>query len=512
MLYYLCNLKPPFRAKSIIELGQKIVREQPSPVHETYSDSLKKLITDLLQKDNEKRPELERIEVLNNLKVSTRQVQLLFPSEAQTINKSSAADNLAKPVDSNMARGMIVQERELSPGIYTQELLSEAEDNKFKDQGKPLHVRNPSGPLDNRYRFLESDMNEEYCNQEEVQYASNGENQYQAEQVLPMKKQASDVRLEAEHPRGHYLPEQARPTPVGPLSAKKEDELGTSISKKHTIYKIKSISKHSFVNPESVLIARERLAKELKMGVASDNSFQDVMLTKKQMDLVNLSRSRNTLFKEKQDKVRESLSNLRFEVTKKEKNLVQLGKDFEKRGLVNQKATVAQQKPSSPPNADKEQRPRDLRVKTASESDRYNQEQLTRPVSSFFKNQMTNKKEEIKNRLFNSLWVTPAEEKAAAAAEQEPGNDTKISQKKNTELAAYSVDSAHPRSRVQTAKVYRRITSGKLSPVLLDKAANKVSQKIISDSKGYLTQHFNSAAVARRPESSVAKKLTIHDL
>ena len=56
ILYELCTYKHPFKANCQASLILKILKQNPRPIHEYYSDDLKKLIDLILEKKYEKRP------------------------------------------------------------------------------------------------------------------------------------------------------------------------------------------------------------------------------------------------------------------------------------------------------------------------------------------------------------------------------------------------------------------------------------------------------------------------
>lgn len=63
LLYEMCSLERPFVASSIKELINKIINTQPEPLKcLKYSNDLKKIVFDLLQKDPNDRPELKEVE------------------------------------------------------------------------------------------------------------------------------------------------------------------------------------------------------------------------------------------------------------------------------------------------------------------------------------------------------------------------------------------------------------------------------------------------------------------
>ena len=61
VLYELCTLERAFQGKNLIGLARKIEFEQPEEISEFYSEGLRELVFCLLEKDFEKRPDIERI-------------------------------------------------------------------------------------------------------------------------------------------------------------------------------------------------------------------------------------------------------------------------------------------------------------------------------------------------------------------------------------------------------------------------------------------------------------------
>lgn len=61
VLYELCTFKHPFEATNQGALIMKIVRAKFNPIPTNYSQSLKSLVEQLLQKDQKKRPGIDQV-------------------------------------------------------------------------------------------------------------------------------------------------------------------------------------------------------------------------------------------------------------------------------------------------------------------------------------------------------------------------------------------------------------------------------------------------------------------
>ena len=61
ILYELCTLKHAFTADNLLGLVFKIVSDKHEPIGPSYSDELKGLIDNLLEKDPSKRPSVREI-------------------------------------------------------------------------------------------------------------------------------------------------------------------------------------------------------------------------------------------------------------------------------------------------------------------------------------------------------------------------------------------------------------------------------------------------------------------
>lgn len=64
VLYYLCNLHPPFQGDNLIQLGQNICNKQPRPLNPHYSKRMRALIAALLTKDPAQRPAITDVQAM----------------------------------------------------------------------------------------------------------------------------------------------------------------------------------------------------------------------------------------------------------------------------------------------------------------------------------------------------------------------------------------------------------------------------------------------------------------
>lgn len=61
VLYELCTLEHPFQADNLLGLVYKIVREEPKPIQEVYSQELHDIVKLLLTKDVNLRPTIQQL-------------------------------------------------------------------------------------------------------------------------------------------------------------------------------------------------------------------------------------------------------------------------------------------------------------------------------------------------------------------------------------------------------------------------------------------------------------------
>lgn len=61
VLYELCTLEHPFQADNLLGLVYKIVREEPKPIQDVYSQELHDIVKLLLTKDVNLRPTIQQL-------------------------------------------------------------------------------------------------------------------------------------------------------------------------------------------------------------------------------------------------------------------------------------------------------------------------------------------------------------------------------------------------------------------------------------------------------------------
>lgn len=511
VLYYLCNLKPPFRAKTIIELGQKIVRDRPSPLHASYSSDLRDLIDLLLQKDDLNRPELEQIECLKSFRLGRERAPLLLPSQLKQKQPKSEILNAAGAQKARNRSQGLEKATPLSEDVQLS-VQSQPGEPEVVEKHHQLHQRKESSPTDQRGNNLESDMNEEYCNERNFDLISKNFRQFSLQSV---NQSDNDMILDSNKER--VLTEKVSPQDNQDTAGKLEKELKKRSMFSRPLrsdpkYKIKNSSKRKEGDIEAILLARENIARELK-GVGTlivrhtreDNPENNSLLEVKD-PLGGLKLTHRRDFQFSFNKLTTDTDPMSIIKNKRSENSsAKKGQSIMDKFQSNLSPKQSQILPVA-----------SERAKTALAHNRPGKNRVERPVSSMFKNHVIYQKEETKNRLLSAISgikMNLAPEKPANFFEPSPMAIGRLSRVKDQEALYKSTEISRQRLRVSTATQDRRVMSGKtMSSHLSDAIFRSGTNRYTPELNAQLSPG-NPASIQRLPESSLGfKKMTIHDL
>lgn len=153
LLYELCALEKPFSADNISVLMQKILKEEPKPLpNKDYSPFISKLIALLLQKNQQKRPEIEEIlcfrEIRQEIKELASAYEKIFDDFAEkycgeSLNLLQAPQvenkkkSLVKPLSYSTLPGVDVEKHSPQEKVFTPHHPKVSENN---DKNSILNV------------------------------------------------------------------------------------------------------------------------------------------------------------------------------------------------------------------------------------------------------------------------------------------------------------------------------------------------------------------------------------
>ncbi len=92
LLYELCSLEKPFSGDSISVIMNKILKEEPKNLPIIYSQFIQNLTSSLLSKNQQKRPEIEEILALKEIKIEIKSLIANFPKNYQHLEEIYCKD------------------------------------------------------------------------------------------------------------------------------------------------------------------------------------------------------------------------------------------------------------------------------------------------------------------------------------------------------------------------------------------------------------------------------------
>lgn len=136
LLYELCALEKPFSADNISVLMQKILKEEPKPLsYGGYSPFINKLVAALLNKNQQKRPEIEEILSFREIRLEIKELAGVYKEIYREIEEIYCKDcekllqaprgpenkkkSLVKPLSYSNLPGLEGEKHEVQEKIYT---------------------------------------------------------------------------------------------------------------------------------------------------------------------------------------------------------------------------------------------------------------------------------------------------------------------------------------------------------------------------------------------------------
>lgn len=493
-----------------MELGQKIVRDRPGALHASYSAELRELINLLLQKDDLKRPELEDLDALRRCNQAKERSPLLFPSQLKQKNTSIEADRTPLIENSKQKSHAQIISREVS-NIQIHSHQSQLIESGPENHGMVSHQRKESVTGDPRGNNLESDINEEYCNERNFDLITRNFKEFSLQRQIHSKPSLS---ANISSNKANFESYQGDVGPKEDVNQNQEMKPGSIFKRPlrtDSKYKIKSSSKRKDKNIEALQQARETIARELKggggktTGETKEENIEDTpsILTRMQMTTTKHSHRKDFLFTFNKLTVKSDAIGMLKQKRSEGDSAKTTSHVFETR----QSRRSPKQSQITPLTSE--------RAKTALAQNRAGKAKNERPISSVFKNHIIYQKEETKNRLLSALAGPKqnlAVEKLTSFFESSP---MAIGRPRidDIETVNRSIEVSRPRLRVPTAQYDRRVLSGKaLSSQASDAIFRTGTNRFNYDSSYQLSvgQHVYSQ---KRPESSQGfKKMTIHDI
>ena len=169
LLYELCALDKPFEGTSFPEIIQRITKEEPKPIPKSFSFFIKSLIVILLTKDQYKRPDINQIIALKEIKIEIQKIKLVHkdfikskanPNEFALNNYLDVKKKtMIKPVSfGNLPTysteyNEINNKKTMTPHFIPQEMLKDFEKNSILNLIQQI---NNSKKSQNKQCFLEA--------------------------------------------------------------------------------------------------------------------------------------------------------------------------------------------------------------------------------------------------------------------------------------------------------------------------------------------------------------------
>lgn len=138
LLYELCSLEKPFPGNSYPEIIHKIVNEEPKPIPKTYSTFIRGLIEKLLIKDQFKRPEINQLIAIKEIKSEIERIEQIQEKQKNSENFLDVKKKtLSKPVSfGNLPTysneyNEINPKKTMTPHFIPQEIIKDFEKNSI---------------------------------------------------------------------------------------------------------------------------------------------------------------------------------------------------------------------------------------------------------------------------------------------------------------------------------------------------------------------------------------------
>jgi len=150
LLYELCALERPFSGDNISVLMNKILKEEPKAASSTYSGFIHKLISNLLAKNQQKRPEIEEILQIKEIRLEIKSLSLKYPENYKNLEEiycKDLNDNFLQPHKPEAKKKSLIKPLSYStlPGLETMqsenvEKFSTPHNQKVLDKNSILNV------------------------------------------------------------------------------------------------------------------------------------------------------------------------------------------------------------------------------------------------------------------------------------------------------------------------------------------------------------------------------------